>query len=82
MYFSDGSGNQRWAFNRHNDENFVSRYDRMTDAGNDYSVFTSNLPGIPTLLSRSCFKNNKIVCRQTKTIQVRKKKLVQFELSH
>ncbi|XP_052092556.1 centrosome-associated protein 350-like isoform X2 [Mytilus californianus] len=42
----DGSTNQRWAFNRHgNEEDFVSRYDRMTDAANDYSVFTSNLPG-------------------------------------
>lgn len=41
-----GSTNQRWAFSRHNNEDdFVSRYDRMTDAGNDYSVFNSNLPG-------------------------------------
>lgn len=45
--FVDGSTNQRWAFNRHGDEeDFVSRYNRMTDAGNDYSVFTSNLPGM------------------------------------
>ena len=48
-----GSTNQRWAFSRHNnDDDFVSRYDRMTDAGNDYSVFNSNLPGNIILIEK------------------------------
>lgn len=49
VLFVDGNTNQRWAFNRHNndddDDEFVTRFDRMTGAGNDFSVFTSNLPG-------------------------------------